>query len=139
MRRRPVLLALTFVLVLVGAACGDDDGGTAAGQGPGSPPGRAGGADVDLGRGEELFAQRCATCHGSDLRGTDGGPSLLSIVYEPGHHPDASFRTAITGGSPQHHWGFGDMPPMGQGLSDADIDAVIAYVRSVQQAEGFEE
>jgi mono/diheme cytochrome c family protein len=114
-----------MVLLLVAAGCGDDDGGTSGG--------------AASGRGAELYQQRCATCHGSDLRGTDGGPSLLSIVYEPGHHPDASFRTAITSGSPQHHWGFGDMPPMGQGLSDAEIDAIIAYVRSVQQSEGFEE
>lgn len=40
-------------------------------------------------------------------------------------------------GSPQHHWDFGDMPPV-PGLDDEEVDAIIAYVREVQQREGFE-
>ena len=40
--------------------------------------------------------------------------------------------------SPQHHWDFGDMPPV-TGLDEAQIQgAVIAYVRHVQELEGFE-
>jgi mono/diheme cytochrome c family protein len=88
-------------------------------------------------RGRELYLNQCASCHGADLRGTDRGPSHLSIVYEPGHHSDESFRAAIRDGAPQHHWRFGDMPPV-EGLDDAEIDAVIAYVREVQEREGFE-
>jgi hypothetical protein len=38
---------------------------------------------------------------------------------------------------PAHHWNFGDMPPV-EGLSSAQVDAIIGYVREVQQREGFE-
>ena len=34
-----------------------------------------------------------------------------------------------------HHWGFGDMPPV-EGVTDADIAAIIAYVRTLQKANG---
>ena len=71
------------------------------------------------------------------MRGTDDGPSHLSIVYEPNHHGDDSFRSAIANGAPQHHWAFGDMEPV-EGLSDADIEAVIDYVRAEQQRQGFD-
>ena len=37
----------------------------------------------------------------------------------------------------QHHWNFGDMPPV-EGLDTAAIDAIVAYVREVQERDGFE-
>jgi mono/diheme cytochrome c family protein len=92
----------------------------------------AGGAASGLDRGAQVYAERCASCHGVDLRGTDKGPSHLSIVYEPNHHPDESFRRAIAIGVPQHHWDFGNMPPV-EGLSGADVEAVIAFVRAEQE------
>ncbi|NOX28863.1 MAG: c-type cytochrome [Actinobacteria bacterium] len=94
-------------------------------------------APADTGRGAELYSSMCASCHGGDLRGTDLGPSHLSILYEPNHHTDDSFRSAITNGARQHHWSFGDMVPV-VGLDDDDIDAIIAYVRQQQQIQGFE-
>ncbi len=87
--------------------------------------------------GAALYEQACASCHGSDLRGTDQGPSHLSQVYAPDHHPDASFRAAITQGSPAHHWQFGDMAPVA-GLDDDEIDVIIAYIRDQQEMHGFE-
>ena len=87
--------------------------------------------------GAGAYAEHCASCHGTDLRGTDQGPSHLSQVYEPGHHPDWSFELAIREGVRGHHWSFGDMPPI-EGISADEIDDVIAYVRAVQDAEGFE-
>lgn len=88
-------------------------------------------------QGAVLYERHCAACHGSDLRGTDRGPSPLSEVYEPGHHPDESFRTAIARGSPAHHWNFGDMPPIG-GLTDDEVDDIIGYIRDQQDKHGFE-
>jgi len=70
--------------------------------------------------------------------GTDKGPSLRSIIYEPGHHSDESFHNAIINGARQHHWSFGDMPPV-EGLSDEDVELVIAFVRAEQQRLGFED
>lgn len=88
-------------------------------------------------RGREVYVASCASCHGDQLQGTDKGPSQLSRVYEPGHHPDASYESAIANGSPQHHWNFGDMEPV-EGLTPADVEAVIAYIRSEQERRGFE-
>lgn len=124
-RRGPVAAVATALLgtaALLGAGCGGDGGDTDASAGP---------------DGAALYRQTCASCHGEDLRGTNRGPSHLSEVYEPGHHPDESFRAAIARGAPAHHWDFGDMPPV-EGLDDDEIEAVIAYVREQQEAEGFE-
>lgn len=87
--------------------------------------------------GEELYAGNCAECHGADLRGTDRGPSHLSEVYVPGHHGDGAFQVAVLAGSPQHHWDFGPMPPV-EGLSESDIEAIVAFVRETQRTEGFD-
>lgn len=87
--------------------------------------------------GAELYQAKCAECHGTDLRGTDRGPSHLSEVYVPGHHGDAAFSLAVLRGVREHHWRFGDMLPV-EGLDETDITAIVAYVRSVQEQEGFE-
>lgn len=87
--------------------------------------------------GEALYQESCASCHGSDLRGTDQGPPHLSQVYASDHHPDASFRAAISQGSRAHHWNFGDMRPV-EGLDDDEIDRIIAYVREQQEIHGLE-
>jgi len=122
--------SLTVAVLTVGlavglAACGSDD----------TEPISAGGSQLD--QGAEVYAESCASCHGADLRGTDEGPSMLSIVYEPNHHTDDSFRSAIANGAPQHHWPFGDMEPV-DGLSADDVEAVIAFVRVEQERQGFE-
>lgn len=87
--------------------------------------------------GEVLYQANCARCHGADLRGTDSGPSHLSIVYEPGHHGDAAFVLAARNGVQAHHWPFGDMPPV-PGLADDELAAIVAYVRENQRIHGFE-
>lgn len=116
-------VAAGVAMVLLVSACSGNDGGTDTAAASAA--------------GEGLFQSSCASCHGSDLRGTDRGPSLLSQVYEPDHHPDASFRAAITRGSPAHHWNLGDMPPI-PGLDDDEIDLIIAYVRDRQEVHGLE-
>ncbi len=87
--------------------------------------------------GGDLYEASCASCHGSDLRGTAQGPSHLSEVYEPNHHGDAAFTLAVLQGSRAHHWNFGDMPAI-DGLTAEDVEAIIAFVRDRQQSEGFE-
>jgi mono/diheme cytochrome c family protein len=90
-----------------------------------------------VGAGAGLYALNCAVCHGDDLRGTPTGPSLLSVVYEPGHHGDGAFQLAVLQGSRAHHWQFGDMPPV-PGLTVGDVEAIVAFVRERQRIEGFE-
>ena len=87
--------------------------------------------------GADLYSAHCAECHGSDLRGTDKGPSHLSIIYEPSHHADGAFLFAVQRGVRAHHWDFGDMPPI-EGLQPEDIEAITAFVREQQRVEGFE-
>jgi mono/diheme cytochrome c family protein len=104
------------------SACGDDGDSRSSGDAP---------------EGAVLYAANCASCHGDDLRGTDKGPPHVSVVYEPNHHPDESFRRAIEQGVRAHHSDFGDMAPV-PGLTPAEIDAIISYVREEQRREGFE-
>lgn len=126
-RRRvgPVVLPsllVTGALMLLAVSCSDSSADTSA---------------VSSEGGAELYANNCASCHGVDLGGTELGPSQLSIVYEPGHHGDESFRSAISNGAGQHHWAFGDMPPV-PGLNDLEVDAIITFIRSEQERRGFE-
>jgi mono/diheme cytochrome c family protein len=121
---RSMAVAAVAVWLALLAACGSDAGD-------------ASGGSAGAGDGSALYAARCAACHGADLRGTGMGPSQLSIVYEPSHHPDDSFRAAIRDGVSPHHWDFGPMPAV-SGLDDEEITAIIAYIREVQQREGFE-
>ena len=87
--------------------------------------------------GAELYAQACASCHGTDLRGTDQGPPFLDPVYRPAHHADAAFLLAVRRGSPAHHWNFGPMPAI-SGLSDEQVAAITALIREQQRAAGVE-
>ena len=127
MLRTGALIMLTGVLI-VGCSANDTaeslDGDSAV--------------NVAGGLGSEVYAESCASCHGADLRGTDKGPSQLSIVYEPNHHPDDAYRSAIANGTPQHHWPFGDMPPV-EGLTTEEVEAVIAFIRAEQARQGFEQ
>lgn len=122
-------LAATGAMALILTACGVDDPESAAAT---TIVPLAVDADAAT-----VYAARCASCHGADLQGTDKGPSQLSIVYEPGHHGDESFRSAIRNGAKQHHWGFGDMPAV-QDITDDQIELVISYIRSEQERLGFQ-
>ena len=80
-------------------------------------------------RGEAAFNQNCASCHGKDAVGRQGvAPPLVHRIYEPSHHGDMSFVLAAKQGVRQHHWSFGNMPPVPD-LTDNHIDDIIAYVR----------
>ncbi len=92
--------------------------------------------DPALAVGRDAYVRACGACHGVDMEGTAVGPSLRSIVYEPAHHPDETFRAAIRDGVAAHHWDFGPMPAI-PGIDDDEATAIIAWVRSEQQRLGF--
>lgn len=122
---------LVVILVIAVIGVGGNSSNTDAGTGIAVQ-------DPDLvAAGEPLYQASCASCHGTDLRGTDLGPSHLSVVYEPNHHGDIAFVLAAQNGVRAHHWPFGDMAPV-PGLSDEDLEAVVAYVRENQRINGFE-
>lgn len=86
--------------------------------------------------GTALFAANCAACHGSGAVGSDTGPPLVHKIYEPSHHDDGSFYRAVGEGVRSHHWPFGDMLPV-PGISDAEVEQIITYVRELQRAAGI--
>lgn len=87
--------------------------------------------------GERAYDAICADCHGEDATGRmNMGPPLVHKIYEPSHHGDMSFVMAVQRGVKAHHWPFGDMPPQ-PGLTNADVGAIIAYVRELQRANGI--
>lgn len=87
--------------------------------------------------GQAAFDANCAQCHGVNAAGVDGaGPPLVHIIYEPSHHGDGSFHVAVRNGVRAHHWQFGNMPPQPQ-VSENEVDDIIAYVRSLQRANGI--
>lgn len=121
---RPSILATAVVGVLA-TAC---DGGA---------PAPAGGAAVgDVAAGRQLFEGNCASCHGELARGTDQGPPLVHELYVPSHHADAAFLVAAQRGVAPHHWDFGAMPPV-EGVDAAEVEAIVAYVRSLQREAGL--
>ncbi len=86
--------------------------------------------------GEELFSANCSVCHGVDAAGTNQGPPLVDKTYHPGHHSDFSIRSAIKKGVKQHHWFFGDMPPVA-GVSPDEAEKIICHIRDTQLANGL--
>jgi len=86
--------------------------------------------------GEAIFASNCAACHGSNASGSENGPPLVHTIYNPGHHGDEAFALAATRGVRQHHWKFGNMPPVPD-FSIADAKPIVTYIRELQRANGI--
>jgi mono/diheme cytochrome c family protein len=120
---------LTCALALVAAGCARDDEQVAQ-RLASLPP-----TPAAHRMGEQLFDRNCAGCHGLKARGTDKGPPLAHRVYEPSHHSDQAFYLAARNGVAAHHWRFGNMPAQPQ-VSEADVAAIVGYVRWVQREAG---
>jgi mono/diheme cytochrome c family protein len=91
--------------------------------------------------GVKLFAQHCARCHGS--RGKGDGPDLKKIHADTppddwtnkeinAELSDYKIRKIVTGGGPAVDKS-SKMPAFGSKLSPAQIDDLIAFIRTVPQ------
>ena len=136
MMRNPILIPAVLILA---TACG---GGEMSSMDHGEMTAaidtvglRARPVPAEHAAGKERFDASCAMCHGEAALGTAQGPTLLHAYYEPNHHADMAFMAAVGRGVRQHHWNFGDMPPVA-GLGPADVDQIVGYVRWLQREAG---
>ena len=90
-----------------------------------------------FGLGMSKFQQFCSGCHGKWAKGSDKGPPLIHAYYRSSHHGDESFYRAALIGTRQHHWNFGNMPPVPD-INRQDMDAIIPFVRWLQSEAGIE-
>jgi mono/diheme cytochrome c family protein len=85
----------------------------------------------DAAAGKDVFLKKCKTCHGEDGSGNQGMAKLLKITITPldsdevQSKSDAAMKMIITEGKDK-------MKPV-KDLSSADIDNVIAYVRTFKK------
>lgn len=71
-------------------------------------------------QGASLFSRNCAHCHGDDARG-DEGPDLHDLTKS-----DARITKILKEGIK------GEMPKFGSKFSDTDIQALIAFLRTLK-------
>ena len=78
--------------------------------------------------GQAIFANTCATCHGSSAQGAIGFPNLRDDIWKWGGTPDDLLTSVLKGRE-------GVMPPWGDVLTgmggDTAVVSVVAYVRSL--------
>lgn len=81
---------------------------------------------VGLATGAQVYADSCAGCHGEQGEGMRdlGAPNLADAIWLYGGDAD-SIEYSV------RHSRFGVMPPWGGRLSEADINAVAAYVHAL--------
>jgi cytochrome c oxidase cbb3-type subunit III len=81
-----------------------------------------------LALGRSIYANTCATCHGSSARGAVGYPDLTDNSWNWGGEPDQILASILDGRE-------GIMPPWGDVLQnmggDTAVASVVAYVRSL--------
>jgi mono/diheme cytochrome c family protein len=80
----------------------------------------------DVGEGMLIFKSTCYACHGTNGQGTDRAPALNSPTLLA-QFDNNWFRQTIAQGRPSK-----GMPTWGQVLSPAQINDVVAYIRSWQ-------
>ena len=123
----PAKIAILGLVFGVVVACDSSQPKPAVGKGP---------VPAEFQVGEAKFKANCAVCHGAEAAGTDHGPALVHKIYEPNHHGDAAFQRAAANGVRAHHWGFGNMPKI-EGVTPADVDHIIQYIRWLQRQAGI--
>ena len=87
--------------------------------------------NCDSARGQTVFNDKCALCHGAD--GSGNGPAAASLTPPPADFNSASFWQNMSNAKITNtiENGHGSMPALN--LSSGDIKAVIGYMRGTFQ------
>ena len=114
------LLAGTFSLaqMLQNPRAGDSNDTSRA---QASPPQAVAALSEKGQKGHNLFDHNCAHCHGDDARG-DEGPNLYNL-----RKSDARITAIVKGGIK------GEMPSFAKKFKDADVQDLIAYLRTLKE------
>ncbi len=75
--------------------------------------------------GKDVYAVNCAGCHQANGQGAPNVAAALAGSTFANARPDVPLRILLNG----KDGNIGDMPPLGQSLSDQDLAAVLTYVR----------
>jgi len=134
--------ALLFIVLSL-AGCSEGGGKPATGPAAASPvvvstaPARVTDAG-QLARGAKIYKANCAVCHGGQAQGAtnwqkpgpDGKypPPPLDGSAHAWHHPTTALKEVIANGTQRIG---GNMPPWRDKITEADIEAVIAYFQSL--------
>jgi glucose/arabinose dehydrogenase/mono/diheme cytochrome c family protein len=103
----------------------------------GSLPVPSGATKDEIALGDRIFHGEaadgtCAGCHGSDAKGSPQAPSLVNGTWNFGDGSLKAIAQTIANGVPRPRNYSDPMPPRGGApLSDADVNAVAAYVWAI--------
>lgn len=81
--------------------------------------------------GEAVYAAKCKNCHGADGAGNPAIAKMMNVTLKPlgsaevQAKSDADLKAVVTAG-------MGKMKPVA-GISPADVDNVVAYVRTLKK------
>ena len=73
-------------------------------------------------RGHDLFLMNCAHCHGDDAHGSEEAPDLTKF-----NKSEARIASVVKNGIK------GEMPSFGEKLTDADVQMLIRFIRSLNR------
>ena len=120
-RRLTAALAFTIGMIMLGAACGGDGGGSKSSPDKSketAPPTTEASATA----GREVFVSNCARCHGQNAEGGFGPQLAGGAVVQK--YPNAADQIAYVQGH--------SLPPFRDRLTPEQIRDVVEYTRSAK-------
>jgi mono/diheme cytochrome c family protein len=137
MMRRILLAAFAMPALAIALSCGDEGDAIVQGQSP-VVAAKPAAAAADLEKGRAIYKTNCAACHGDTGKGD--GPGAGVFKPPPRDHTDAAYMNTLSdkdvasiiqiGGALK---GKPLMPSHPQ-IRGAELDALVAYVRSLSAA-----